>query len=155
MQAELHGHNWFACSKAGQIGRVVMSKISSKVMTKQKEPREIDNAKAVHTSMQPYHFGMDLLASFQTYNYKNIGFITKRIEENLKSAGALLTTTDPASIFQQSSHWWTTLGKDYLDHYADGLELSHEVKAEIGHLVETEVAISKAKPQEMFDNSPV
>lgn len=132
-----------------------MKKSKSKVETKQEDLNETDKAKAMHTSMQPYHFGMDLMASIQAYNEKNVAFIAKRMEENLKSAGAFLTTTDTASIFQQSSHWWTTLGKDYLDHYADGLELSHEVKAEIEDLVETEVAISKAKPQEMFDNSPV
>lgn len=123
---------------------------SSKATTVKNDP-----AKAIHTSMQPYHFGMDLFASLQNYNVKNAEFFTKRLDENLKTTSALLTSTDPNSLFKEASHWWQTMGKDYMAHFADGLELSMEVQNEVEELVETEEAIMKAKPQEMFENSPV
>lgn len=111
--------------------------------------------KAVQTSMQPYHFATDLALSMQDYNHKTLNFVAKRMSENIDSAAKIASAGDPDTLFRESTRWWETMGRDYFAHFADALDLSQKVQSEVADLVETETAIAKAKPQDMFDNSPV
>ena len=130
-------------SKAQKVGKAVSGKPEHTI------------PKAVQTSMQPYHFTAALAHSLQDYNQKTLNFVTKRLSENLDSATRIASAGDPDTLFRESSKWWETMGRDYFAHFADVLDLSKEVQSEVADLVETETAISKAKPQDMFDNSPV
>ena len=111
--------------------------------------------KAVQTSMQPYHFAADLAHSLQDYNHKTLNFVAKRMNENIDSAAKIASAGDSNTLFRESAKWWETMGRDYFAHFADALDLSKKVQSEVADLVETEAEISKAKPQDMFDNSPV
>ncbi len=137
-----------------QLGSTDMSK-AQKVEKAVSGKPEHAMPKAVQTSMQPYHFAADLAHSLHDYNQKTLNFVTKRLSENLDSAAKIASASDPDTLFRESSKWWDTMGRDYFAHFADVLDLSKEVQSEVADLVETETAISKAKPQDMFDNSPV
>jgi len=131
-----------------------MSKAQKVEKTGSGEP-ESTIPRAVQTSMQPYHFAADLAHSLQDYNHKTLNFVAKRMNENIGSAAKIAATSDPDALFRESAKWWETMGRDYHAHFADVLDLSKEVQSEVADLVETETAISKAKLQDMFDNSPV
>ena len=132
-----------------------MSKSKASTSANTKESADNDVHKAIKTSLQPFHFGMELVESMQNYNHKNMDFITKRVAEDIKIATSISMTTDPNVILKESSEWWYKMGQDYLNHLVDSLDFSREVRTEISELAETEAEILKAKPQDMFDNSPV
>ncbi|MGB7286913.1 MAG: hypothetical protein WBC71_08275 [Salaquimonas sp.] len=119
------------------------------------EPNRRAKHDAIVTSMQPFHFVADVLGSTTNYNEKTLDFASKRLDSNLKSAVAFSKCTDVKDVIKESQLWWERVGADYMAHFGDILEYSHELRTEVEDLVDTETEIASAKSEDMFENTPV
>lgn len=114
-----------------------------------------DQKRGIATSNQPFHFVNDMAGIMQNYNDKTAHFVSDRLNDDLATAGKMLSCRNYRDVLEQSKGWWHRMGQDYLSHVSDTLAFSTDVKAEIDDLAESEAEIAEAKPEALFENTPV